>query len=64
MKQKQYNRIMRKHQTYDRPRIKVLRIEDLMQLPTSIPDPGFGAKETDFEENADPEITRTNVWEE
>ena len=55
---------MRKHQIYNRPRIKVLRIEDLMQLPASIPDPGFGGKETDFEENADPEITRTNVWEE
>ena len=64
MKQKQYNRIMRKHQTYDRPRIKVLRIEDLMQLPASIPDPGFEGKETDFEEETAPKITRTNVWEE
>lgn len=48
------------------PRIKTLDMEELMDLPASIPDPGFGSKGTEFEEESQTDIIfkRTNVWDE
>lgn len=54
---------MKNHQKYKSPRIKVLQMQDVMGLPSSIPDPGFDVKEMEFEEEIQ-EIKRTDLWEE
>ena len=58
--------MMERRKRYMRPRIKTLDMEELMDLPASIPDPGFGNKGTEFEEEPQTDIIfkRTNVWDE
>lgn len=50
---------------YIQPRIKMLDMEELMDLPSSLPDPGFGGKQTEFEEEKPViQIKQKSVWDE